>query len=70
MLVMIDYLLMILQTSRELSLKCSSLIDIAKSCLHPKEKYLRSTVSLMDRLSSNLGDQVAASLELTSVVQR
>ncbi|THU53453.1 hypothetical protein C4D60_Mb10t14570 [Musa balbisiana] len=63
-------LLVSFKTSRELSLKCSSLIDIAKSCLHPKEKYLRSTVSLMDRLSSNLGDQVAASLELTSVVQR
>ncbi|URE43378.1 UPF0505 protein [Musa troglodytarum] len=53
-------LLVSFETSHELSLKCSSLIDIAKSCLHPKEKYLRSTVSLMDRLSSNLGDQVAA----------
>ncbi|URE43380.1 UPF0505 protein [Musa troglodytarum] len=62
-------LLVSFETSHELSLKCSSLIDIAKSCLHPKEKYLRSTVSLMDRLSSNLGDQVAGSLELTSVVQ-
>ncbi|CAL9121107.1 unnamed protein product [Musa acuminata var. zebrina] len=63
-------LLVSFKTSHELSLKCSSLIDIAKSCLHPKEKYLRSTVSLMDRLSSNLGVQVAPSLELTLVVQR
>ncbi|XP_065028250.1 uncharacterized protein LOC135651765 isoform X1 [Musa acuminata AAA Group] len=63
-------LLVSFKTSHELSLKCSSLIDIAESCLHPKEKYLRSTVSLMDRLSSNLGDQVAPSLELTLVVQR
>ncbi|CAL9770582.1 unnamed protein product, partial [Musa acuminata subsp. burmannicoides] len=62
-------LLVSFKTSHELSLKCSSLIDIAESCLHPKEKYLRSTVSLMDRLSSNLGDQVAPSLELTLVSQ-
>nr|XP_018675419.1 PREDICTED: UPF0505 protein C16orf62 homolog isoform X3 [Musa acuminata subsp. malaccensis] len=63
-------LLVSFKTSHELSLKCSSLIDIAESCLHPKEKYLRSTVNLMDRLSSNIGDQVAPSLELTLVVQR
>ncbi|XP_042461408.1 VPS35 endosomal protein sorting factor-like isoform X1 [Zingiber officinale] len=40
--------------SQELFLKCSSLIDIAKECLHTRDKYLQSTMSLFSRLPSNL----------------
>ncbi|XP_008780557.1 VPS35 endosomal protein-sorting factor-like isoform X1 [Phoenix dactylifera] len=37
--------------SCELFLKCSGLIEIAKSCLHPKDKYLQSTVNFFDKCS-------------------
>ncbi|KAG6527331.1 hypothetical protein ZIOFF_009430 [Zingiber officinale] len=47
-------LLISYRRSQELLLKCSSLIDIAKECLHTRDKYLQSTMSLFSRLPSNL----------------
>ncbi|XP_058095163.1 uncharacterized protein LOC131240743 isoform X2 [Magnolia sinica] len=48
------------EASDEMSLICKKLIEIAKSCLHANDKYLRSTVNLVDKQISALTKDVAA----------
>ncbi|KAG0484779.1 hypothetical protein HPP92_008858 [Vanilla planifolia] len=41
-----NFLIITFEVNQELHLKCSKLIDIAKSCLDSKDKFLQTTVSL------------------------